>query len=91
MKYNNAQILLLRFCRYHGFTDVRFTGPDRLSAVDRIGHRRHLGINLYGDILDLGTREVIAAADTSHDITETYEFPAKWKQRDKHNEDRDEE
>lgn len=86
MKYNNAQMLLLRFCKDHGFTDIHITGYDKLSALDCIGHRRHFGINLYGDILDLDTREVIAVADTAHAITNTYELPRRWKHRDNRDE-----
>lgn len=77
-----AQRLLLRFCRDNGYSVIRFTGPDQLSAIDHIDQRRHLGINLYGDILDLDTREVIAAADTSRDITNTYDIPGRWKHRE---------
>ena len=73
-----VQSLLLKYCREHGYSDYKFTSIETVSAVDKDGVRHDLAMNLYGDILDLESREVVAEADTSHNITKTYEVPKRW-------------
>lgn len=74
-----AQSLLLRYCREHGYSDYKFMSVETISTVDKNGVRHDLALNLYGDILDLESREVVAVADTSHDIRNTTELPKRWK------------
>ena len=54
-----AQRILINFCREHGYTDMKFTGVDCMTAVNQDGVTRTLGVNLFGEVIDLGSREVI--------------------------------
>jgi len=55
-----AQRKLINFCREHGYTDMKFIGVDSVTAVDQTGATRRFGVNLFGEVIDLENREVIA-------------------------------
>lgn len=73
-----AQKLLIRYCKERSFSDIRTTGAASIRATDSYGKPKELSINLYGDIIDLHKRKIIAVGNTSHDITKTYELPTAW-------------
>lgn len=54
-----AQRILINYCREHGYTDMKFICVDCVSAVDQTGATRRFGVNLFGEVLDLDSREVI--------------------------------
>lgn len=54
-----AQRKLINFCREHGYTDTKFIGVDCVSAVDRDGNVRTLGVNFNGEVLDIASGQVI--------------------------------
>jgi hypothetical protein len=54
-----AQRILINFCREHSYTDMKFICVDRVSAVDKTGAVRRFGVSLFGEVLDLDTREVM--------------------------------
>lgn len=54
-----AQRILVNFCRENSYTDMKFIGVDYMTAVDQVGVTRTLGVNLFGEVIDLGSREVI--------------------------------
>ena len=53
-----AQRILINYCREHGYTDMKFIGIDCMSAKDQTGVTRRFGVNLFGEVLDLGSRQV---------------------------------
>ena len=54
-----AQRILINYCREHGYTDMKFIGVDCVSAVDQVGTTRRLGVNLFGEVLDLDRRQAV--------------------------------
>ena len=54
-----AQRILINLCRENGYTDIKFIGVDCVSATDQIGATRRFGVNIYGRVLDLDTREEV--------------------------------
>ncbi len=54
-----AQRILINFCREHGYTDMKFIGVDCMSATDQTGITRRFGVNLFDEVIDLDSREVI--------------------------------
>ena len=54
----HAQRILINYCREHGYTDMKFIGVDCVSAVDQDGATRRFGVNHFGEVLDLGSRQV---------------------------------
>lgn len=53
-----AQRTLINFCRENGYTDVKFIGVDCVSALDQDGTVRTLGVDLFGGVIDMTTKEV---------------------------------
>ena len=74
----HAQKLLIRYCKERNFSNIYTTGAASVSATDPSGQMKELSINIYGDIIDLHARKVIAVGNTSHDITKIYELPTTW-------------
>lgn len=54
-----AQRILVNFCREHGYSDMKFISVDCVSAVDQVGVVRRFGVNLFGEVIDIDSREVI--------------------------------
>lgn len=54
-----AQRILINYCRELGYTDMKFIGVDCVSAVDQTGSTRRFGVNLFGEVTDLDSREAI--------------------------------
>jgi len=48
-----AQRILINFCREHGYTNMKFIGVDRVSALDQSGNLRTLGVNFNGEVFDI--------------------------------------
>lgn len=47
-----------------------FIGKDTVKAIDRNGREMSYTCNLYGDIMDASTKEVIAISDLPHSLEE---------------------
>ena len=54
-----AQRILINYCKEHGYTDMKFITVDCLSAVDQTGAIRRFGVNLFGEVFDLDSREAV--------------------------------
>lgn len=66
----NIQAFLQAYCRqagieYRPLNDTEIQGPD--------GER--LTLNLFGDVINAATGDVVAADTGNHDITDTYHRP----------------
>lgn len=48
-----AQRILINFCREHGYTDMKFIGVDCVSALNREGVAKILGVDFNGEVIDL--------------------------------------
>ena len=74
-----AQKLLIRYCKEQNFSRIQTTGVASVQATDQLGQTKALSINLYGDIIDIHARKIIAVGNTAHDVMKTYELPTAWK------------
>ena len=54
-----AQRTLISFCREHGYTDMKFIGVDCVSALNRDGIVRTLGVDMFGEVIDMTAKEAI--------------------------------
>ena len=45
-----AQRILIKHCREHGYTDMKFIGVDCVSAKDQTGVTRRFGVNFFGEV-----------------------------------------
>ena len=54
-----AQRTLIRFCREHGYTDMKFIGVDCVLAVDPNVKQQLLSVDLEGNVITLCDEEII--------------------------------
>ena len=80
-EYSQAQKSILKYIKtqFKGVR-VRPIGEDRLQVTDSKGGKLNLSLNLYGDILDADTKQVIAKSDLPHSMDElkVHEMPKSW-------------
>lgn len=63
------------------FDDVKMTpiGDSEVTVTDYKGDTMTFTINVFCDIVDASTGEIIAKSDLPHDITKVgYQTPKKW-------------
>lgn len=64
-----GQEIIVKYLRTQ-FVGVRYTadGSDVIVVHDRTGNSMKFTVNLYGDIMDYDTRQVIAKSNLPHDL-----------------------
>ena len=75
---NDAQKMLFDYCQQNGFLQTESFGDAEVYSVDQHRNLRHLTINIYGDIFDIGAHRIIAVSNTSHDSLDSFERPTFW-------------
>lgn len=63
------------------FVDVKVEYPtaDTATIIDYKGETMTVSINLYGDILEVGTNKILAVSDLPHDLLKIgYQIPKTW-------------
>lgn len=54
-----AQRTLIKFCRENGYTNMKFIGVNCVSALERDGSVGALGVDIFGKVIDMTTKEVL--------------------------------
>ena len=67
--YTTAQKDLLKYVKTQ-FTGVRVrpVGENGLEVIDGKGDTLTLSMNIYGDVMDADTKQIIAKSDLDHDL-----------------------
>lgn len=57
-------------------------GDDKVKVTDRNGESMTFTCNLYGDIMDADTKEILAVSDLPHDLDKIgTKRPTKWENK----------
>lgn len=52
-------------------------GFDKIK-IEHCGKERLLGANLFGDIIDIGSGQIIAVSNIKHSYNHIFEIPTRW-------------
>lgn len=76
-----AQSIILRYLKtqFEGVT-YGYIGDDKVIVTDYTGKSMTFTMNVFCDIMDCKTREIIAVSDLPHDLTKIgTKLPHSWK------------
>lgn len=81
MNMNKAQIILNKWIR-ENFKEVavEFETASTAKIIDKYNDTMTITLNLYGDILEVGTNKLLAISDLPHDIESVGNMiPQSWR------------